>query len=182
MKLEFIILLGILLVALKTDLKSHLINNKLSLLGFVVGVILSLFNDPSNILISLIVSFIYFYILFYVPRRIGISEFIGAGDIKLYMVVAFIMGAKFSIYTFIYSILIGTPMLILLNFKRLKEISNNVCFFFMISKEDIKEKIDNQKANAFSPYILIGSIVTYVQLHIFINDWLFNSINNLLIH
>lgn len=175
MKFEFLILIIITLFAVYTDYKTHTIKNKLCGLGMLLGIILSFFND-TNCLISLCVCICYFILLFYIPRKMEITEFIGAGDIKLYMVITLLMGYKFSIYTFVYATILGALFISLLNIKRIRDILDNVNFFFLIDKKLIKDKIDSQKSNIFSPYILIAILITYFQIFILNNDWLFQMI------
>lgn len=176
MFIEFTLTTIMLIFAMINDFKSNTIKNIIPSIGIILGFICSFFLNDNSIPFIILTCIIYFLLLFYLPRAIGITEFLGAGDIKIYMAITFLMGYKFSLYSFIYSIFIGCIFLIILNIKRTKDISMNIFSFFALSKENTSKIIDNKKANIFSPYIFIGSIVTYIQLFIMQNDWLFEAI------
>ena len=98
----------------------------------------------------------------------------GAGDIKLYMAISFLLGWQFSFYTFLYSLIVGIVILIILNLRRIKEIGLNVSMFFMNKgKWEIDES--QEKTNMFTIYILIGCIMEYL-IHY---DWLLSNLFNL---
>lgn len=174
--LGFLFTIIMLFFAIKNDLKNNTIKNIIPFLGLIIGVILSIFNN--NLFINVIICFLFFFLLFAIPRLIGITEFMGAGDIKLYMAITFLMGYKFSIYSFIYSIFVGLIFLSILNIKRIKEVFFNIGLFFVSDKKEMANIIDNKKANVFSPYILIGTIITFIQIYILKNDWLIGDIEN----
>lgn len=173
MIIGFVISVIMLTFAMINDFKSNTIKNIIPLTGLIGGIVLSIFTKNS-LLISVATCIAFFIVLFYIPRKIGITEFIGAGDIKLYMALTFLLGTKFSIYTFLYSIVIGTIFLLVINFKRFKNIYFNILSFFVVNKQSTAKIIDNNKANIFSPYIFIGTILTFVQYMVLKNDWLFN--------
>lgn len=175
MILEFSIMLIMMIFATINDLKNKNIKNIIPMCGILVGLILSFFNK-NNILYDFIASFVYFFLLFYIPRSLNVKEFLGAGDIKLYIAITFLMGTKYSIYTFIYSIFIGCFCLLVINLKRIKEIIQNVSIFFLVDKQTTSKIIDKGNPNIFAIYILISSIIVYIQLFIFNNDWIFKNI------
>jgi Flp pilus assembly protein protease CpaA len=92
----------------------------------------------------------------------------GAGDIKLYIAISFLLGWKFSLYTFLYSIIVGAIILIILNLRRIKEISLNVTMFF-INKGKWQIDESQEKTNMFTIYILVSCIIQYFIRY----DWLF---------
>lgn len=154
--------LTIILVCLSiiNDFKTRKIKNIIPFTFIIIGIIYSIITNPINIFYSFITSFVLFYTLYYIPRKVNIKEFMGAGDIKIYIAICFLMGWKFTLYTFIYSVFVGAVFLILLNFKRIKKILINVFFFFHFKgKWHITEKFEN--TNIFSPYILIGLLIHY---------------------
>lgn len=177
MVVESIITLIMLLLAMYSDIKTHLIKNVVPLTGIILGCICSLFNH-NNILYSFLTSVMLFIILFFIPRLLKLNEFMGAGDIKIFMAISFIMGPKILLYTFVYFAFIGFPCLLFLNRKRIDYVFMNTIHVFK-NRKLYSEIIDNQTPNIFSPYILVGFIVTYIQLFILNNDWMFKMINEL---
>lgn len=164
-----------LIFAIKNDLKDNSIKNIIPLIGSVLGGILTIFNS-NNLIISIITCIILFFVLFAIPRMLNITEFMGAGDIKIYMAIILLMGYKFGIYSFIYSIFIGMFFLLILNANRFKEIFQNIFIFIHTDKQISAKIIDSKKANIFSPYILIGVLITFLQIYILKNDWLFEKV------
>lgn len=163
--------------AIKNDIKDNSIKNVIPAIGCLCGIILSIFTISfNNIAINLLVCVLFFFLLFAIPRIVGITEFMGAGDIKIYMAIILLMGYKFGIYCFIYSIFIGSIFLLILNISRLNEIFKNIFLFFKTNKQAIAKVIDTKKPNIFSPYILLGVIISYIQIYSIKNDWLFEMI------
>lgn len=175
--ISFILTIIMLIFAMINDVKNNSIKNIIPFLGGISGLVLSFFNK-NNIFINLIICFLFFFLLFAIPRMIGITEFMGAGDIKIYMAIILLMGYTFGIYVFIYSIFMGSIFLLILNFRRFKEIFQNVYSFFKIDKKVTTKIIDSKNPNIFSPYIFIGTIIAYVQLCVIENNWLFEIIIN----
>lgn len=173
--INFILSSLMLVFAIKNDIKDNSIKNIIPFCGGLLGIVLSFFY-PNNLLINIITCFLFFLFLFAIPRLVGITEFMGAGDIKIYMALILLMGYKVGVYTFIYSIFIGAIFLLILNFKRLKDIFQNVYSFFKIDKKITTKIIDSKKPNIFSPYIFIGVIVAYIQIYIYEYNWLFEMI------
>lgn len=176
--------IGLILLVISTimDIRKRTIKNIIPLIGIILGLIMSILFSEVSIFESIIVTVIYFLLLFCLPRMLGAAEFIGAGDIKLYMAVSFLMGWKFSFYTLIFSLLIGTVFLIIINFKRIKNIVFNVLLFFNSNKESkniIKNEIEKQETNAFAPYILLGYITTFIYTYLGY-DFIQIIINNIL--
>lgn len=150
---------GIMLImATINDIVNRKIKNIIPLAFIVLGVIL---NGPESSLKALGISAIFFMVLYAFPNMIGMKEFMGAGDVKLYMATAFMMGWHFTLYTFIYSIFIGAFFLSVINYKRIYEIFKNV-YYYMSSKGKwhIDEKQEN--TNIFAPYILLGALSHYL--------------------
>ncbi|QUH22021.1 prepilin peptidase [Alkaliphilus sp. B6464] len=158
--MNFILVITMMILAVINDFKTRQIKNFIPLIFVIIGTIYSVVNNPLNLVYSFATSILLFIVLFYIPRKFNINEFLGAGDIKIYMAITFLMGWNFTLYTFVYSIFIGTIFLILLNFKRLKSILYNAFFFFTFKgKWEIEEK--QEQTNIFTPYILIGVLMAY---------------------
>lgn len=161
MDIRFVITVVMLIVSIVNDYRNRKIKNIIPLTGIVLGIILNLFYKDTNILLSLLISAIYFIFLYFIPHSFNINEVMGAGDIKLYMAISFLMGWKFSIYSFIYSIGIGAVLLCILNYKRIKEILINTGMFFITrGKWNIDES--QERTNIFTPYILLGCILEQI--------------------
>lgn len=175
MVIKVIITIVMLLFAIRNDVKDKLIKNKIPFWGGSIGIILS-FIYPNQLIINLVVCILFFFCLFAIPRLIGISEFMGAGDIKIYMAITLLLGYEYGVYSFIYSIFVGVIVLIILNLNRLKEVFQNIFLFFNSNKKSMAKLIDSKDSNIFSPYILIGVIITFIQMFIFQNNWLFLNI------
>lgn len=171
MILEAIITLIMLLFAVRNDLRTKKIKNVIPFSGIILGTLLSLFNG-NNIKISLFVSFMYFFVLFFLPRFLSINDFLGAGDIKIYMAITMLMGYKVSIYTFTYSMGIACVCLLALNIKRIKTILTNI-LLFLRHRKVYSKVIESYEPSSISPYILAGFIPAYIQFIICANDWLF---------
>jgi len=174
MDIRFIITIVMLSIATINDYKERKVKNIIPAIMIVLGIIVNMFfYQDVNLLHSLLTSFVYFFSLFFIPRLFHINEFMGAGDIKLLMATSFLLGWKFSFYTFLYSVIIGSIMLIILNLRRIKEIGFNVVMFFMNKgKWEIDES--QEKTNMFTIYILIGLIMQFI-----INcDWFFPNLFN----
>lgn len=179
MLLEISFTILMMIIAMINDIKSNTIKNIIPLTGIFIGIITSLFINKQNLLIVIFTCVLYFLLLYYLPKKNNINEFMGAGDIKLFFAITFLMGFYFSIYTLLYSIFAGCIGLILLNIKRIKQIFFNTLLFFNLSKDNRKgltKVIDSQVPNIYSVYILIGVIITYIQLYYFNNNWLFDNI------
>lgn len=90
----YIVLSGILVMAVLADLAKAKIPNPLILYGLVVCLVLQLvYNGPPGLLkgiVNVLITFLVLYILFLVRA-------LGAGDIKLMCVIASALGAKQSI-------------------------------------------------------------------------------------
>ena len=163
-----------LIVAMYSDKKTNLIKNVIPLTGIILGCICSFFNN-NNIIYSFLMSLLVFLLLFFIPRLLHLNEFMGAGDVKIFMAIAFLMGNKILVYTFIYFAFVGCACLLVLNRKRIEYIFMNVFHLFK-NRKLYSEVIDEQSPNILSPYIFLGFIITYVQLFILNNDWLFTMI------
>ena len=159
--IRFIVLIIITACATINDIMTKKIKNIIPVLGIIAGIILNIITKEINLFYSIILACAYFFFLFFLPRIFGIKEFLGAGDVKIYMMISFLMGWKFSIYTFIYSIFLGTIFLMLLNFKRIKSIYNNIFLFFSLKNKSIINEV-KEKTNIFTPYILMGCILSYL--------------------
>lgn len=167
MDIRFILVVVMLVLAIINDYRSRKIKNVIPFSAILVGIVLNLFYKDINMLFSLFISIAYFFFLYFIPRTFRINEFMGAGDIKLYMAVSFLMGWKFSLYSFLYSIAVGAVILFLLNLRRVREIVlNTVMFFFFRGKWEIDES--EEKTNMFTPYILAGCVLQYILQY----DWL----------
>lgn len=176
--ISFVFTLIMLMFAVINDIKTKTIKNIIPMSFLLIGIIFNIFIHNANIVLSIIISFLYFFLLYYIPKSVNIHEFMGAGDIKIYMVISFLMGWKFSLYSFVYSIFIGAVILLLLNIKRYKEVGFNA-FMFLTRRGKWEIKEEEHKTNIFSPYILIGVVVTYYTLVCLNNDWIFQNIYNL---
>lgn len=168
MDIRFIYMLLLLIWAVVNDYKNRTIKNVIPLCMAVSGILLNFYYKDINLLFSLLLSVVYFIFLFFVPRLFHINEFMGAGDIKLYMAISFLMGWKFSFYSFVYSVLIGAVILCILNLRRLKEIGFNVTMFFLRRGKWTMDEAE-EKTNMFTPYILIGCVLEYFLQ----SNWLF---------
>lgn len=175
MDVRLIIAIVLLAVAVINDYKQRTVKNVIPAIMIASGIIINIFiiKHDVNLLYSLLASVLYFFCLFFLPRLFHINEFMGAGDIKLFIGLSFLLGWKYSAYTFIYSLIVGSIMLIILNLRRIKEIGFNVIMFFMHKgKWEIDES--QEKTNMFTIYILIGLIMQFI-----INcDWLFPNLFN----
>ena len=129
MDIRFIFMIAMLSIAVINDYKKRQIKNIIPLIMIVAGVATNFYYKDINLLHSFVLSVLYFFFLFFIPRLFHIKEFMGAGDIKLYMAISFISGWKFSLYAFLYSLIIGVIILIILNLRRIKEIGLNVTMF-----------------------------------------------------
>lgn len=147
-----------LVIATINDLINRKIKNIIPFTFIFIGIFM---NTPENSLKAFLFSLLLFIVLFAVPRTLKINEFMGAGDIKLYMAVSFIMGWHFALYAFVYSIFVGAVILPLINIKRMKEIIKNV-YFFVTSKGKWNITETQEKTNIFAPYILIGAILHHI--------------------
>ena len=159
--IKFIFLLIIVLFAVINDFRTKKIKNFIPIMGVLIGIIINLFTRDVNFLYSFAISLIYFIFLYYFPKKIKIKSLLGAGDIKLYMVASFILGWKFSLDVFVFSVIIGSLFLILLNIKRIKKIKFNVAMF-LSSKGKYRFEEKEDLTNIFTPYIFIGSILAYL--------------------
>lgn len=168
MDLRFILLLFFLSLAIINDYRERKIKNIIPLSMILTGIGFSLYFQDINLLHSFIISLAFFFFLFFLPRAFNIQEMMGAGDVKLYMGISFLLGWKFSLYAFIYSIFIGVIGLIIINIKRIKEISINIMMFFLKKgKWSIDES--QEKTNMFAVYIFLGCMVEFI-VH---RDWIF---------
>lgn len=175
MDIRFIIAIVLLIIAVINDYKKRTVKNVIPVIMIASGIIINIFiiKHDVNLLYSLLASALYFFCLFFLPRLFHINEFMGAGDIKLLIGISFLLGWKYSAYAFIYSLAVGSIMLIILNLRRIKEIGFNVVMFFMHKgKWEIDES--QEKTNMFTIYILVGLIMQFI-----INcDWLFPNLFN----
>lgn len=172
--IQFYVVILMMIFAVINDVRTKQIKNIIPSSFFIISIILNIFFKNINFLYSFLLSLSYFIILYYIPKSFNIEDFMGAGDIKLYMVISFLLGWKSSIYIFIYSIILGSLLILILNISRLKNISLNVTLFFsgVLSGSENKVFFDENKLekNIFSPYILLGVIVFFL----YRVDWLSN--------
>lgn len=174
MDIRFIIAIVMLSIAAINDYKERKVKNIIPAIMIVLGIIANIFlYQDVNLLHSLLISFLYFFSLFFVPRLFHINEFMGAGDIKLLMATSFLLGWKFSLYTFLYSVIIGSIILVILNLRRIREIGLNIAMFFISKGKWLIDESQN-KTNMFTTYILIGCILEFFIQY----DWLFLHILN----
>lgn len=174
MDIRFIIAIVMLSIATINDYKERKVKNIIPAIMIVLGIIANMFlYQDVNLLHSLLISFLYFFSLFFIPRLFHINEFMGAGDIKLLMATSFLLGWKFSLYTFLYSVIIGSIILVILNLRRIREIGLNIAMFFISKGKWLIDESQN-KTNMFTTYILIGCILEFFIQY----DWLFLHILN----
>lgn len=174
MDIRFIIAIAMLSIATINDYKERKVKNIIPAIMIVLGIIANMFfYQDVNLLHSLLISFVYFFSLFFIPRLFHINEFMGAGDIKLLMATSFLLGWKFSLYTFLYSVIIGSIILVILNLRRIREIGLNIAMFFISKGKWLIDESQN-KTNMFTTYILIGCILEFFIQY----DWLFLHIFN----
>lgn len=174
MDIRFIIAIVMLSIATINDYKERKVKNIIPAIMIVLGIIANIFlYQDVNLLHSLLISFLYFFSLFFIPRLFHINEFMGAGDIKLLMATSFLLGWKFSLYTFLYSVIIGSIILVILNLRRIREIGLNIAMFFISKGKWLIDESQN-KTNMFTTYILIGCILEFFIQY----DWLFLHILN----
>lgn len=174
MDIRFIIAIVMLSIATINDYKERKVKNIIPAIMIVLGIIANIFlYQDVNLLHSLLISFLYFFSLFFIPRLFHINEFMGAGDIKLLMATSFLLGWKFSLYTFLYSVIIGSIILVILNLRRIREIGLNIGMFFISKGKWLIDESQN-KTNMFTTYILIGCILEFFIQY----DWLFLHILN----
>lgn len=174
MDIRFIIAIVMLSIATINDYKERKVKNIIPAIMIVLGIIVNMFlYQDVNLLHSLLISFLYFFSLFFIPRLFHINEFMGAGDIKLLMATSFLLGWKFSLYTFLYSVIIGSIILVILNLRRIREIGLNIGMFFISKGKWLIDESQN-KTNMFTTYILIGCILEFFIQY----DWLFLHILN----
>ena len=171
----FVLTFLMLILAVTNDIRSKKIKNIIPFSFMIIGIIINLINNDINLFYSLILNIIYFTVLFAIPRIINVTEFLGAGDIKIYMAISFLLGSKFSFYTFLNSLFIGSVLLTILNIKRIKEVFMNLYYFYILQDTDVVESMLKwEHANIFSPYILLGAIATFVHLVVFNISYLEN--------
>ncbi len=174
MDIRFIIAIVMLSFATINDYKERKVKNIIPAIMIVLGIIANMFfYQDVNLLYSSLISFLYFFSLFFIPRLFHINEFMGAGDIKLLMATSFLLGWKFSLYTFLYSVIIGSIILVILNLRRIREIGLNIAMFFISKGKWLIDESQN-KTNMFTTYILIGCILEFFIQY----DWLFLHILN----
>ena len=174
MDIRFIIAIVMLSIATINDYRERKVKNIIPAIMIVLGIIVNMFfYQDVNLLHSLLISFVYFFSLFFIPRLFHINEFMGAGDIKLLMATSFLLGWKFSLYTFLYSVIIGSIILVILNLRRIREIGLNIAMFFISKGKWLIDESQN-KTNMFTTYILIGCILEFFIQY----DWLFLHILN----
>lgn len=174
MDIRFIIAIVMLSIATINDYKERKVKNIIPAIMIVLGIIANIFlYQDVNLLHSLLISFFYFFSLFFIPRLFHINEFMGAGDIKLLMATSFLLGWKFSLYTFLYSVIIGSIILVILNLRRIREVGLNIAMFFISKGKWLIDESQN-KTNMFTTYILIGCILEFFIQY----DWLFLHILN----
>lgn len=180
----FVLIIGILLIAVLADLATYRIPNALILIGLLLGLAYSFIDKgPPGIadsLFAVIISFILFYFLY-------IIKALGAGDIKLLLVLASFLGVRFTIKILIASLIVGTvygciKMLCSSIFQKVKskkkrkrgdftKVKNSQQFdlFIFILLEKIKGKtrevIDKKNVQfthiRFSPAILVGFLFVW---------------------
>lgn len=179
--INFILSLIMLIFASINDFRSKTIKNIIPFSFMIIAIVLNMFTHSVNMFYSFIACILMFLFLFAVPRKLNIVDFMGAGDIKLYMVIALFMGWKFSFYCILYSGIVGSIILIIINYKRYYEIVMNV-FFFLSKFGKWKINEESKKKDIFSPFILIGTITTYYIFIVLNNDWIFKAINDNLVY
>ena len=153
-KMELVLTGAMLILATINDIISRKIKNIIPFSFMIIGLII---NSPTQSFFSCIMSAALFFVLYAIPNIIGINEFMGAGDVKLYMAMSYLMGWHFTLYAFVYSIFIGAFILGIINFKRILEISKNV-YYYLTSKGKWHIDEKQEKTNIFAPYILLGAI------------------------
>ncbi|WP_066497511.1 A24 family peptidase [Abyssisolibacter fermentans] len=91
-------------IAFLQDIKSYKVKNKLILVFLCIGIITNVYvNNVHGLIDSLagiVMPIVILWILF-------IARVLGAGDIKLFCCIGAIAGAKFTVFTIIYSFLAG---------------------------------------------------------------------------
>lgn len=157
-----ILLLIILLIASITDIKIRKIPNFLILIGILLGSFVKIYeNSFINIydsLIDMLIPMIILYILFY-------FKCMGAGDIKLYSFVGFLMGRDFLFLTITLSFVMGAfyAMYVFIKDRVLLERGEYVLgyvFNMVMHKKLIEYDIKNAPKINFAPFIALSGIVS----------------------
>lgn len=106
--LSILLKLGTLFVILITtvynDLSSRRIPSYLVNGGFLVAILLLLLPFDFTLFLNHLFAFVFSAIVFYIFYLFG---WVGAGDVKLFAMIAFLMGAPFYYYCFFYTCIAG---------------------------------------------------------------------------
>lgn len=165
MIIKLILLFIVTAISAYTDAKENKIKNKLLLpiliLGILSSVITGGFNGLLDSIIGIVLPFFALYILY------ALNMF-GAGDVKLFCTIGAIMGYKFVINNFIYSILVGGIVAVFVLIFSKKFITNMKNFFIYIGSIFLTKNIvaygenDSSRKLPFAIIIFIGTILQLV--------------------
>lgn len=138
-----LVLTGVLLVCLYTDIKERKIYNKVTLVGLVAGLLLNFYLEGfSGLFFSLKGLFLGAGLLL-LPFAAG---GLGAGDVKLLAVVGALKGAPFTFYVFLASALVG-GLLSIISLVRLGKLGDTLRNIYTCFKLIL---FSGFKVNAFS--------------------------------
>lgn len=163
---KILLLLIILLISGITDMLKGKIYNWITFPGIVMGFALSYYYNGWSGLISSLAAFIITAVIFIVLYVLG---GFGAGDVKLMMAIASIVGLRFIFPLIFYSVIAGGIManIVIIKHKQfIKSWRNALRFFlFLIPKVRLKSEPLDKKNSITIPYgyaISIGSLIYFL--------------------
>ncbi len=153
--IPYLILAGLLLVSLYTDLKYTSIPNKICLGGVAAGIVYQSYTNAFQgfilAIIGAAVGFGFMFILYLLGA-------LGAGDVKLFAAIGAIMGIEFTLYTMMYSIVfagcIGVIVLVCRKdgFDRIKNVLFTLVQFLCFKRFRFKDSV--QHAQLTFPFMI----------------------------
>lgn len=150
------------IISAYTDAKENKIKNKILIPFLIIGLIVSTITGGLDGFISSIIGIILPFIGLYILYMINV---LGAGDIKLFCTIGAITGYNFVINNFIYSILAGGVIaLLILIFSRtliskIRKVYIYICNILIFKKINTYQENEETKKLPFAIIILIGTIL-----------------------
>ena len=125
--LSYLITAVVLLISSINDVISRKISNYITIPAFFAGIVLTVLNDPKELIIKTIFAFIYFYI--------GSFRIIGLGDVKLLIALTYIYGVQNTSYIFLGAVVVLFIYCLITKFQETKRmIKNTVDVIFYKAK------------------------------------------------
>lgn len=148
--IHYILLIGIVSIALITDLKYRKVPNLLIVIGLILGLIYqSLYGSLADGVMGLLVASISFLFFLF-------GEGLGAGDVKLLMVIGLFTNPSFAYITLVYTAIFGGifVLFVLIYKRRLKTTYQNIQFTFFYYKFFASFPIFSEEDSITVPYVV----------------------------